>query len=47
MATIQSHTHEVRRAAANPGLKLLQRLGYVVRGVLYALRQSDGDIFRR
>src|SRR5207248_8519890 len=35
MATIQSHTHEVRRAAANPGLKLLQRLGYVVRGVLY------------
>jgi hypothetical protein len=36
MATIQSHTHEVRRAAANPGLKFLQRLGYVVRGVLYA-----------
>lgn len=36
MATIQSRTHEVRRAAANPGLKLLQRLGYVVRGVLYA-----------
>jgi uncharacterized protein DUF1206 len=36
MATVQSHAYEVRRAAANPGLKLLQRLGYVVRGVLYA-----------
>jgi hypothetical protein len=27
----------VRRAAANPGLELLQRLGYVVRGLLYAV----------
>ena len=35
MATLQSRTQEVRRAAANPGLKFLQRLGYVVRGVLY------------
>ena len=35
-ATVQSRTHEVRRAAGNPGLKFLQRLGYVVRGVLYA-----------
>ena len=36
MATVHSHAYEVRRAAANPGLKFLQRLGYVVRGVLYA-----------
>jgi hypothetical protein len=36
MATVQSRTHEVKRAAANPGLKFLQRLGYIVRGVLYA-----------
>lgn len=34
MASIQTRG-EVRRAAANPGLKLLQRLGYVVRGLLY------------
>src|SRR4029077_186681 len=36
MASVQSRTHGVKRAAANPGLKFLQRLGYVVRGVLYA-----------
>jgi hypothetical protein len=39
MATVQSNAnsakHEVKRAAANPGLELLERLGYVVRGVLY------------
>jgi hypothetical protein len=37
MATIQANAHQVRRAAANPGLELLERLGYVVRGVLYAV----------
>ena len=37
MATIQSRAGEVKHAAANPTLELLERLGYVVRGVLYAV----------
>lgn len=37
MATIQSRTSEVKHVAANPELELLERLGYVVRGVLYAV----------
>jgi len=37
MATIQNRTGEVKHAAANPILELLERLGYVVRGVLYAV----------
>jgi hypothetical protein len=37
MATLQANTHSVKRVAANPGLELLQRLGYVVRGLLYAV----------
>ena len=37
MATIQSRTSGVKQAAANPQLELLERLGYVVRGVLYAV----------
>ena len=36
MAVIDKPRAEARQAAANPALKLLQRLGYVVRGVLYA-----------
>jgi Domain of Unknown Function (DUF1206) len=37
MAKIQSGAGTVKRAAANPQLELLERLGYVVRGVLYAV----------
>jgi Domain of Unknown Function (DUF1206) len=37
MATIQSGNTAVKRAAANPALELLERLGYVVRGALYAV----------
>ncbi len=37
MATIESGTNRVKQAAANPALKLLERLGYVVRGLLYAV----------
>ena len=43
MATVQNRTGEVKRrdevkqAAANPTLELLERLGYVVRGTLYAV----------
>jgi hypothetical protein len=37
MASIQNRTGEVKHAAANPQLELLERLGYVVRGVLYAV----------
>jgi hypothetical protein len=37
MATIQAETGAVKRAAANPMLELLERLGYVVRGALYAV----------
>jgi hypothetical protein len=39
MSTVQANAnsvkHGVKRVAANPGLELLERLGYVVRGVLY------------
>jgi hypothetical protein len=37
MATVQRGTNAVKRAAANPALELLERLGYAVRGALYAL----------
>jgi hypothetical protein len=37
MATIQSGNSAVKRAATNPVLELLERLGYVVRGALYAV----------
>jgi len=38
MATVQNRAgSEVRQAAANPALELLERLGYVVRGTLYAV----------
>src|ERR1700682_165995 len=37
MATIQSGNTAVKRAAANPALELLERLGYAVRGALYAV----------
>ena len=37
MATIQSGNTAVKRAAANPALEVLERLGYVVRGALYAV----------
>src|SRR6202163_2530979 len=36
MATIQAGNAAVKRAAANPALELLERLGYAVRGALYA-----------
>jgi Domain of Unknown Function (DUF1206) len=37
MAKIQSGAGPVKHAAANPQLELLERLGYVVRGVLYVV----------
>jgi fumarate reductase subunit D len=37
MAAIQGGTSAVKRAAANPQLELLERLGYFVRGLLYAV----------
>jgi len=37
MATVQAGNNAVKRAAANPALELLERLGYVVRGALYAV----------
>jgi hypothetical protein len=37
MATVHAGTGGVKRAAANPLLELLERLGYVVRGALYAV----------
>jgi hypothetical protein len=37
MATIQGGNAAVKRAATNPVLELLERLGYVVRGALYAV----------
>jgi fumarate reductase subunit D len=37
MATLQSGNSAVKRAAANPVVELLERLGYVVRGALYAV----------
>jgi hypothetical protein len=53
MATVRADVSSVRQAAANPALELLERLGYVVRGVLYivmgvlalrlALAKPDGQ----
>jgi fumarate reductase subunit D len=37
MATVQAGNNAVKRAAANPALELLERLGYMVRGALYAV----------
>ena len=37
MSTVQGGQSAVKRAAANPLLELLERLGYVVRGALYAV----------
>jgi fumarate reductase subunit D len=37
MATIHAGTNAVKRAAANPLLELLERLGYAVRGALYGV----------
>jgi hypothetical protein len=37
LATVQKRGGEVRHVAANPQLELLERLGYVVRGALYAV----------
>jgi fumarate reductase subunit D len=37
MATLPAGNNAVKRAAANPLLELLERLGYVVRGALYAV----------
>jgi hypothetical protein len=37
MATLQAGNNTVKRAAANPLLAFLERLGYAVRGALYAV----------
>ena len=37
MATVQRGAGEVKQVAANPQLELLERLGYAVRGALYAV----------
>src|ERR1700694_1109253 len=37
MASIQRGTSTLKHAATNPGLELLERLGYAVRGLLYAV----------
>jgi Domain of Unknown Function (DUF1206) len=37
VTTVQTGTNAVKRAAANPLLELLERLGYVARGALYAV----------
>ncbi len=37
MAAIQGGSNAVKHAAANPQLELLERLGYLVRGLLYAV----------
>ncbi len=37
MATVHAGASAVKNAAANPVLELLERLGYVVRGTLYAV----------
>jgi hypothetical protein len=37
VAAVQRGAGEVKQAAANPQLELLERLGYVVRGLLYAV----------
>jgi hypothetical protein len=37
MSTVRAGTAAVKRAAANPALELMERLGYAVRGALYAV----------
>jgi fumarate reductase subunit D len=37
LATVETDRNVVKRAAGNPLLELLERLGYVVRGALYAV----------
>src|ERR1700676_4645276 len=37
MSTVQSGNATAKRLAANPALELLERLGYAVRGALYAV----------
>jgi len=37
VTTVQTGSNAVKRAAANPLLELLERLGYVARGALYAV----------
>src|SRR5260370_17008614 len=37
MAAIHGERNVVKRAAANPALELVERLGYAVRGALYAV----------
>lgn len=37
MSAVQRRTGEVKHVAANPALELLERLGYAVRGALYAV----------
>ena len=37
MATVEAGNNAVKRAAANPLLEFLERVGYVVRGALYAV----------
>lgn len=37
MSTVERGTNSARQAATNPGLELLERMGYVVRGALYAV----------
>ena len=37
MATVQSGSNAIKRLASNPVLELLERLGYAVRGALYAV----------
>src|SRR5579864_7785267 len=37
MSAVQGGQNAAKRAAANPALELLERLGYVVRGALYAV----------
>jgi hypothetical protein len=37
MGTVQRDTSAVKQAAANPQLEFLERLGYLVRGALYAV----------
>src|ERR1700682_6144383 len=37
MATVQSGGNTMKRLACNPLLELLERLGYAVRGALYAV----------
>src|ERR1700687_1752408 len=37
MATVNSGASAVKRAAFNPKLEILERLGYAVRGALYAV----------